>query len=153
MNILLSVLLFAITANPFINDNTPDVKRVGDRVEITIEANDQMKFDLSEIKVKEGDTVVLTLKHVGKLPKAAMGHNWVLLAQGVDMKSFAMTAMQAKANDYIPEGTEDVIVHTALLGGGEEDTIEFTAPAAGEYTFICSFPGHYALMNGTFIVE
>lgn len=153
MNILLSVLLFAITLNPFITDTTPEVTRNGDTVEITIEANDQMKFDLSEIKVKEGDTVVLTLKHVGKLPKAAMGHNWVLLGQGVDMKSFAMEAMKAKANDYIPEGTEDVIVHTPMLGGGEEATITFTAPEAGEYTFICSFPGHYALMNGTFIVE
>ena len=40
-----------------------------------------------------------------------------------------------------------------MLGGGEETTIEFEAPAKGEYTFICSFPGHYALMNGKFIVE
>jgi azurin len=69
------------------------------------------------------------------------------------MKAFATSALQAKANEYIPEGTEDVIAHTALIGGGEETTIEFTAPAAGEYTFICSFPGHYALMNGKFIVE
>jgi azurin len=153
MNLLLSLLMVVFAANPFTNSNTPEVKRVDDRVEITIEGNDQMKFNLSEIKVKEGDTVVLTLKHVGKLPKAAMGHNWVLLAKGVDMKAFATSALQAKANEYIPEGTEDVIAHTALIGGGEETTIEFTAPAAGEYTFICSFPGHYALMNGKFIVE
>ena len=69
------------------------------------------------------------------------------------MADFAKTAMTAKATDYIPEGTEDVIVHTKMLGGGEETTIEFEAPAKGEYTFICSFPGHYALMNGKFIVE
>lgn len=153
MTFLLSVLMIAITANPFATDNTPEVTRNGDRVEITIEGNDQMKFNMSEIKVKEGDTVVLTLKHVGKLPKAAMGHNWVLLKQGVDMKEFASKALQAKANEYIPEGTDEVIAHTEMLGGGEETTIEFTAPATGEYTFICSFPGHYALMNGTFIVE
>ncbi|MEM6771051.1 MAG: plastocyanin/azurin family copper-binding protein, partial [Bacteroidota bacterium] len=27
------------------------------------------------------------------------------------------------------------------------------APAAGEYDFICTFPGHYGVMKGKFIVE
>ncbi|HCD53052.1 MAG TPA: azurin [Balneolaceae bacterium] len=153
MNILVSLLLILFVSNPFTNSSIEKPAANDDKVEITIEANDQMRFNLSEIKVKEGDTVVLTLKHVGKLPKAAMGHNWVLLKKDVAMADFAKTAMTAKATDYIPEGTEDVIVHTKMLGGGEETTIEFEAPAKGEYTFICSFPGHYALMNGKFIVE
>ena len=153
MNILVSLLLILFVSNPFTISSIEKPAANDDKVEITIEANDQMRFNLSEIKVKEGDTVVLTLKHVGKLPKAAMGHNWVLLKKDVAMADFAKTAMTAKATDYIPEGTEDVIVHTKMLGGGEETTIEFEAPAKGEYTFICSFPGHYALMNGKFIVE
>ena len=121
--------------------------------EIVIEGNDKMQFNLSEIKVKAGTTVKLTLKHVGKLPKQAMGHNFVLLKKGVEMKDFAMTAMKARDNDYIPQSTENVIAYTDLIGGGESTTIEFEAPAKGEYTFICSFPGHFSLMNGTFIVE
>ncbi len=124
-----------------------------DVVEVTIEGNDQMKYNLSEIKVKEGQTVKLTLKHVGKLPKAAMGHNWVLLKQGTNIQEFGAAAAKAAGNDYIPEGTDKVIANTKMLGGGEEVTIEFTAPAKGEYDFICSFPGHYAMMNGKFIVE
>ena len=40
-----------------------------------------------------------------------------------------------------------------LIGGGEETTVTFDAPAKGTYDFICSFPGHYALMKGKFIVE
>ena len=122
-----------------------------DTIEIVIESNDQMKFDLKEIKVKKGDTIKLTLKHVGQLPKAAMGHNWVLLNADTDMASFAQAAIQARDNDYIP--ADGFIIHTDLLGGGEETTIEFEAPEIGEYTFICSFPGHFALMNGKFIVE
>ena len=122
-----------------------------DTIEIVIESNDQMKFDLNEIKVKKGDTIKLTLKHVGQLPKAAMGHNWVLLNADTDMASFAKAAIQARDNDYIP--ADGFIIHTDLLGGGEETTIEFEAPEIGEYTFICSFPGHFALMNGKFIVE
>ena len=33
-----------------------------------------------------------------------------------------------------------------MLGGGE------SAPEPGTYIFICSFPGHYQLMMGEFIV-
>lgn len=124
-----------------------------DKVEITVESNDRMQFDTSEIKVEAGQTVVLTLKHVGKLPKAAMGHNWVLLTKGTDINSFGAEASKAAGNDYIPEGTDKVIVHTKLIGGGQETTIEFTAPEKGTYDFICSFPGHYAMMKGKFIVE
>ena len=138
-------------SNPFNTyDVSPEINT--QNTEITIEGSDQMRFNLSEIKVKAGETVTLTLKHTGKLPKAAMGHNWVLLASGTDVKAFATEAMKARDNEYIPE-TDNIIAHTALVGGGEETTIEFTAPEAGEYDFICSFPGHYALMKGKLIVE
>lgn len=123
-------------------------------ISITINGGDDMKFDLSEIKVKEGQTVKLTLHHSGKMAKTAMGHNFVLLASGVSVKDFATKAVAASATDYIPAGSEnEVIAHTKLVGGGESDTIEFTAPAKGSYDFLCSFPGHYGLMKGTFIVE
>ena len=118
---------------------------------IVINSNDQMKFDISEIRVKAGEKVKLTLNHTGKLPKNAMGHNFVLLSLGTNISTFAQAAMKAKANDYIP--ASGVLAHTELVGGGESTTIEFTAPAKGTYDFICSFPGHYAIMKGKFIVE
>lgn len=124
----------------------------GDAVEIELLANDQMQFDKNEIRVKAGQKVTLTLKHTGQMTKEAMGHNFVLLKQGTDMAAYAQQAMAAKDNGYIPEG-DATIVHTKLLGGGESDTITFDAPAAGTYDYICSFPGHYALMKGKFIVE
>jgi azurin len=40
-----------------------------------------------------------------------------------------------------------------MIGGGEQTTITFDAPEKGVYDFICSFPGHVALMQGKFIVE
>jgi|25_taG_2_1085351.scaffolds.fasta_scaffold01618_2 azurin len=124
-----------------------------DVVEVTIEGNDQMRFNKDEIKVKAGQTVRITLKHVGEMEKTVMGHNWVLLTQGTVINEFGQKAVQAKDNDYIPEGTDAVIAHTKMIGGGEEVTIEFEAPEAGEYDFICSFPGHYSVMKGKFIVE
>lgn len=119
---------------------------------ITIEGNDQMQFNKKEIKVKAGQTVRLTLKHVGQMDISVMGHNWVLLAPGTDINKFGQDAVEAE--DHIPSGYEDAIIaHTKMLGGGESDTIEFEAPAPGTYEFICSFPGHVALMKGKFIVE
>jgi azurin len=121
---------------------------------IVIKGSDAMQFDLKEIKVKAGQKVKLTLTHSGKLAKAAMGHNWVLLQQGVDVAAFGSKAAAARETEYIPKSEEaGIIAHTKLVGGGESDTIEFTAPKKGTYTYICSFPGHYALMKGSFIVE
>ncbi len=139
-------------ANPNSTENqAADVNEV---MEITIEGNDQMQFNLDEIKVKAGQTVKLTLKHVGKMTVEQMGHNWVLLKKGTDIMDFGQKAATAKESGYIADSQKDkVIVKTALLGGGEEDTIEFEAPEKGTYDFICSFPGHVMIMQGKFIVE
>ena len=121
---------------------------------VTIEGNDQMKYNKSEIRVKAGQKVKLTLKHVGKMDKAVMGHNWALLVKDADVAAIGNAAAMEKDNDYIPAAmTNQIIIHTKMIGGGESDTIEFDAPAPGTYTFMCTFPGHYALMKGQFIVE
>lgn len=122
--------------------------------ELTISGGDDMKYDKSTLKVTAGQKVKLTLKHTGKLPKVSMGHNLVILKNGVNDADFAASAIGAKDNDYFPVGGEkDVIAHTKMLGGGESVTIEFTAPARGAYTFICTFPGHAALMKGKLMVQ
>lgn len=137
---------------PETEETTEDVSTVK---EIVIEGNDQMKFNMDKIQVKAGQKVKLTLKHVGQLPLAAMGHNWVLLNQGVDVADFAGDAIAAGVeNQHIPQDRlDEIIVYTELIGGGEETSIEFDAPAVGEYTFISSFPGHWGMMQGKFIVK
>jgi azurin len=120
---------------------------------IVITGNDLMQFNIKEIKVKAGQKVKLTLRHIGTLDKNVMGHNVVILKLGVDTAEFAALASTEKDNEYIPKGTQDVIAHTKIIGGGETTSIEFEAPVAGTYDFICSFPAHFAMMNGKFIVE
>lgn len=126
------------------DSNVADIVLVGD---------DLMKFNLKEIKVKAGQKVKLTLRHSGKLDVKVMGHNFVLLAQGTDLPAFALEAASASTTDYIPANSTAVLAHTKMIGGGGTDVIEFDAPAAGTYDFICSFPGHFAMMQGKFIVE
>jgi|SRR5690554_2295805 len=122
-------------------------------VTLTIAGDDHMKYDKDKLTVKEGQEVTLILTHPGTMTKDAMGHNWVLLKKGVDIQEFAMEAIGAKDNGYIPVGTNKVIAHTDMIGGGEETKITFTAPKKGTYNFLCTFPGHFATMQGKFIVE
>lgn len=166
--ILVLVAAVAMSCGDTKKEETPEIQ-IGTQVEeqttpaessdeavatVTIEGNDQMKFNKNEIRVKAGQKVKLTLTHVGKMEKTVMGHNWVLLTQDADMAAVGQASATASETDYIPAGMKDkIIVHTKMLGGGESDTIEFDAPAPGTYTFMCTFPGHYALMTGKFIVE
>ena len=111
-----------------------------------------MKFDQNELRVFEGQEITLTLNHTGKMSKEIMGHNFVLLKKKTDLDDFAQRAMLARENEYIPVGDE-TIAYTKMIGGGETTTINFKAPEPGKYVFICSFPGHYNLMRGEFIVN
>lgn len=120
----------------------------------TLEGNDQMQYDKTELRVKAGQPITLVFKHTGKMEKTAMGHNFVVLKQGTDLNAFAQKAMTAKDSDYIPKSeSASVIAHTKLIGGGESDTIEFTIAEKGTYDYICSFPGHFSMMKGKLIVE
>ena len=122
---------------------------------VDLTADDTMKFNLTEIRAKPGEPLRLTLKNNGKMPKQVMAHNWVLLKpmSEADLNAFGMKA-SSTAPEYLPGDRSNVIAHTKLTGGGESDTIEFNAPSApGEYPFLCTFPGHFAIMKGKLIVN
>ena len=132
---------------------TSEAKADDNVANIMLTGNDMMQYNTKEIKVKSGQKVKLTLRHVGKLDVNVMGHNFVLLKKGTDLVAFATEASTQRDNKYIPKDSSDIIAHTDLIGGGQTTTIEFDAPEAGTYEFLCSFPGHYAMMRGKFIVE
>ena len=125
----------------------------GGRV-IEITANDQMQFNLKTIEAKAGEELKVVLKNIGTLPKEAMGHNWVLLKAGTDPMAFGAASMTAKDTDYIGASVKDqVVAFIKILGPKQTADVTFKAPAPGEYPYICSFPGHVALMKGTLIVK
>jgi azurin len=120
---------------------------------IVLNGGDDMKFDQTAFTVTANEVVKLTLNHTGKMSKEAMGHNFVLLKPGTDINAFATEAIAAKDNNYVPANATAVLAHTKVLSGGESDTIEFTLAEKGEYPFICSFPGHSAIMKGIITVK
>lgn len=125
--------------------------------ELKITANDAMQFDTKEMSVPAScKEVTLTLTHAGALPKAAMGHNWVL-SKAADMSGIATDGMAAGAdNAFIKTDDTRVIAHTGLVGGGETTSVKFSTAglvASESYNFFCSFPGHWAIMQGTFSIK
>jgi len=125
--------------------------------DVTIEGNDAMQFNTKEIVVdKTCDEFTVKLVHTGKLPAAAMGHN-VVITKTADKQGVATDATGAgPANDYVKPNDDRVIAHTKLVGGGEETEVTFKTDvleAGGDYTFFCSFPGHWAIMTGQVVVK
>ena len=120
---------------------------------VDVESTDQMTFNTQAISVsKSCKTFTVNLKHTGSLPKTAMGHNWVL-SKTADMPGVATDGISAGPDaSYLKASDERVIAHTDLIGGGESTSVTFDVSklAAGEdYSFFCSFPGHYSLMKGS----
>ena len=123
---------------------------------LTVEGNDLLQYVQKELRVSSScKEVTVTLKHIGKLAANIMGHNWVL-AKTEDYMALANAGQSAGAPSYLPVGDARIIAATNVIGGGEETTITFATSAlqsGGDYTYFCTFPGHFVLMNGKFIVE
>jgi len=122
---------------------------------VSIDSTDQMSFSSREIKVAaECSEVDLTLRHTGRLAATAMGHNWVL-TRSADYQPVAMAGMRMTlADSYLPKADKRVLAHTKVIGGGETTRVRFSTKGmqkGGDYTFFCSFPGHFAMMKGKFV--
>ena len=124
-------------------------------LEVTIKPDNAnpLAYDTKSFTAKAGQKVKLTFEN--NHPTLPQPHNFVLGKLGVDkgkMLGLAMAAMTLVDKGYIPESA-DILANTKLLQPGQTETIEFVLPAAGEYNYICTFPGHGAIMNGTITVQ
>ena len=123
----------------------------------TIESNDALRFTLEKIDIPLAcKTFTVTLKHTGRLPKLAMGHNWVL-AKLSDLDGVARTGMLAGADHhYVDPKDARVLAHTSVVGGGESASVTFDTAklVSGErYGFVCTFAGHSPVMRGAIILK
>lgn len=118
----------------------------------TIESDDALRFTPEKIEIPLAcKTFTVTLKHTGRLPKLAMGHNWVL-AKLSDLDGVARTGILAGAeNSYVDPKDTRVLAHTGVVGGGESTAVTFDMEklVPGErYGFVCTFAGHSPVMRG-----
>jgi azurin len=116
------------------------------RVVVIKPVGEEMKYDTTEFTVKAGTPVKVVMQNTATQP--AMHHNVVITKPGTNTDEIGIAAIQAgEAAGYIP--THDAILfYTPMSAPGETREVEFTAPAPGDYPYVCTFPGHYALMKG-----
>ncbi|MFN0077301.1 MAG: PVC-type heme-binding CxxCH protein [Prosthecobacter sp.] len=111
---------------------------------------ERLMYDVKELTVKSGKKIKLLFANTDVMP-----HNLLIVKPGqADAIMNAAIVMGAKGfeNGFIPDG-DSILWHTKLLDHGKEEVLEFTAPAAGDYPFVCSFPGHGIIMRGVLHVK
>ena len=111
---------------------------------------EEQKFDQETFAVREGAQVTLTYNNVSE----ALQHNWVLVKNGTK-DDVAAAGQFFPTDNWIDPDDPNIIdeAHTKLTDPGKTGQIIFTAPAAGKYQFVCTFPGHNLTMFGEFIVS
>ena len=119
-----------------------------------IAGTDQMQFDKKEIAVAADCTEVeVTLKHTGKLPAQAMGHNWVL-TKTADMHGGRERRHGRRLRQRSHQEGRHAR-HRAHQGHRRrpDHVVKFPTSVLkkGEaYSFFCTLPRPLALMKGTF---
>jgi azurin len=116
-------------------------------VSLTIATDgDLLAFKPSALTCTAEALVHLTFFHTGKYINQE--HDWVLTVPGA-ADAVAQTLLAAgEAGGYAPHGDRRVIAATRMCNKGEHVTVDFIAPAPGQYPFICTYPGHAAFMRG-----
>jgi azurin len=121
---------------------------------VQITGGDNMHYSGSRFTVVAGRPVRVELTNIGQQPRTVMAHNIVILQSGADAEGFALSAAEAKTENYLPAALmNQVLANAPFAGPGDTVQTTITAPAPGEYPFLCTFPGHYvAGMHGTMVV-
>lgn len=120
---------------------------------IRMEPANGMQFATKELRALPGERISLTFHNPDVMP-----HNWALLTSGSlervgDLVNKFVADPRAAGRQYVPESSE-VLAYTDIVMPGGSFTIHFHAPATpGDYPYICTFPGHWQVMNGILRVQ
>lgn len=108
----------------------------------------EMKYDLKTFRVQAGKPVQIIFQNPD-----FMQHNLVITMPGA-METVGKaadklaTAANGASMHYVPD-VPQVLFHTRLVNPQETVTLEFIAPKErGDYPYVCTFPGHWSIMNG-----
>jgi azurin len=150
-----------IAAHPILTDlamgaafvPNPWKKKLPNPRAITMEAGKNLSFETRQFTVRAGENIKLTFSNPDVVP-----HNWILVKPGSlervgDLTNKLVADPEAVTRHYVPR-SDDVLCYTDIVAPRDSFTIYFRAPLQkGRYPYLCSFPGHWMVMNGQMIVE
>lgn len=131
----------------------PHQKKLKPARDIKIETGSNLSYKTREIRVRAGEPIAFTLTNPDVVP-----HNWALIKPGTlqrvgELANRLIADPDAAVRQYIPD-TSDVLFFTDVVLPRSDFTIYFNAPEQpGRYPYLCTFPGHWLVMNGMMIVE
>lgn len=120
---------------------------------LTVEAGKNLTYLTRRLTARAGEPLRLTFVNPDVVP-----HNWVLVKPGAlqrvgELANRLIADPEASLRHYVPTG-DDVLAYTDVTDPGLTFTIHFRAPTAkGRYPYLCTFPGHWMVMNGELVVE
>ncbi len=109
---------------------------------------EEMRYDKKEFSVTAGKTIEIVLENPD-----AMQHNLVVgKPKSMEIIGAAadklITAKDGADRNYVP-AISQIIAATPLVNPDQTYRLKFTAPnTPGDYPFVCTFPGHWRIMNG-----
>ena len=109
--------------------------------------SDDLVYDTESLTAKAGSTVTVTFNNSA----VTQQHNWALVQPGTK-DDVALAGLTEVDTDWLKPDDPNVIANIRLLDPGESVSVTFTAPPAGTYQYVCTFPGHNLTMHGTFEV-
>ncbi|QDV68803.1 Auracyanin-A precursor [Rosistilla carotiformis] len=150
-----------VAAHPLLTDLATNAVRVpnpfgepiDDARKVELRTGKNLTFETGEIHVSRGEPIQLTLINPDVVP-----HNWVLVRPGAlqrvgGLANALIAEPTAYARQYVPE-SKDVLVSTDIVAAGSQESVWFRAPAEpGRYPYLCTFPGHWMVMNGVMVVD
>jgi len=113
----------------------------------------KMTYDPNRFEVTAGEPVRVLLDNPDAQP-----HNLLVCVPGslrsIGRASEALgTTAEAQARDWVPESPKVLHVMPMVMQG-EVGEVRFIAPTRpGRYPFICTYPGHWRMMNGVMTVR
>ena len=131
----------------------PWKEKIAGARQVEIVTGKNLTYETQRFSAKRGEVLALTLVNPDVVP-----HNWALVKpstlQKVGEEANRMVSdPEALIRQYAPQ-TEDVLCYTDIVDPGQRFTIYFRVPdQAGSYPYLCTFPGHWMVMNGEMIVE
>jgi len=151
----------AMLAHPMIRDiewlkrsvPNPWRTRLPDARMVRIESRENLQFSTRTLEATADEIIKLTFGNPDVVP-----HNWALIKPGSlekigDLTNRLVNDPDAFLRHYVPD-SQDVVCYTDIVEPKGEGAIYFRVPnEPGRYPYLCSFPGHWMVMNGELIVK
>ncbi len=125
---------------------------LGVRVLVLKTLHEQMLYDKTRLVVAAGKPVEIIFENPDSMP-----HNFVITVPGAReeigrLADVMMPDADEQGRMFIPKSTQ-VLFASKLVDPGSTLRLNFTAPTEpGEYSYVCTFPGHWLRMFGSLIV-